>query len=183
MADREPIVRVTLPRWAAITLAFAIAVVTIGPIAGMLVYFAVRAPGEKVASIGPALSEPFELEYTSDGRPQRVWIDMTCTGCDPNSVEGTLVARTSTGATLASVHVRNVLSGYSQSGSENTTIDQHSVVGHPVMQVPAQPVGTTIVVSGTLSPEPRQIYEIGPLRLNEGRGLPRIQALSVWVAR
>lgn len=94
---------------------------------------------------------------------------MTCTNCKPNSLEGTLLAKSSAGATLASVRVRDVLSGYSHTGSKNTKIGQRSVQGHPVMEVPAQPG--------------RQVYEIGPLRLNEGRQPPRIQSVSVWVAR
>jgi hypothetical protein len=158
----------------------ALVVLFVGGFAAMGVYFYVMSSGDEIASIVPEIGKPFELRYVSTGEAQRVWIDVTCTSCDPNAVQGTLVASDAAGRELARTQVSEVFAGFSEVGLEDGFV--YGVEGHPLFEIPAQPAGAEVFVRGTLTPEPMQIYEIGPLELNRDVPLPDIRSLRLWIA-
>jgi hypothetical protein len=168
---------VTLPRGALLTTA--IVVVSVAGFGAMGLYFWIMSSGEEIASVTPAIGQPFELRYVSTGEPERIWIDVECVLCDPNAVQGTIIASDRSGRELARVAVVEVFQGYSEVGREGAT---NAVEGHPLVEVPAQPVGAEVFVRGTLTPEPMQVYEIGPLELNRDLPLPEIRSLRIWIA-
>src|SRR5262245_16691059 len=100
------------------------------------------ASGAEIASVAVQPAQPFELSYVSTGEAQRVWLDIVCQFCDPNSVEGRVTASTEAGTQLASAEVDEPTRGYSERGSSDETQDVHEAFGHPFMDVPAEPPGT-----------------------------------------
>jgi hypothetical protein len=176
-------VTIRLGRKAVIAGATAILVLVVGPLVGLSLYFWSLAAGAEIASVPAVPGTPFELSYASSGEEERVWLDVVCVGqCEPNAVEGRVVAVTADGTQLASVWVEEPMSGYSERGVGDELNRVYSTFGHPFMEVPAQPAGTRVFIRGTLVPEPVRIYELGPLRLNAGLPLPTIRSLRIWVA-
>jgi len=120
------------------------------------------------------VGEPFELTYVSNGEDQRVWLDLTCTSCDPNALEGKVTASNEAGKRIAKTKLEEPIGGYTYSHSEH--YDTHTIEGHPFLDVPAQPAGEQVTIRGTLKPEPMQVYRLGPLTFNEGLPLPAVKA-------
>ena len=163
--------------WASIGV---LAVVPIAMMTALMGYFASKSPGKEVASVSVSVDRPFELSYVSSGEAERVWLDLSCTDCDPNAVQGTVVALDPSQKTIAKAKVEQPISGYTHTHREEGS--RHTIWGHPFMNIPARPRGERVTITGRLEPEPMRVYRLGPIGLNEGLPLPRVTDVRVWVA-
>jgi len=148
--------------------------------AGLFGYFAFMAPGKEIASVGVTVGEPFELSYVSNGEAQRIWLDLTCTSCDPNAVQGNVTAVDAARRSIAETHIERPISGYTHTHEEVGL--RHTIWGQPCRKVPARPSGERVTISGKLAPEPAPICRAGPITLNDDIPPPKVTNMRIWVA-
>lgn len=127
-------------------------------------------PGAPLATLDIRSGEPFELQFVSDGREPRVFLDMECEGCS-FPVTGKL----SISAAGKVVAENEISTGSGDWGGTRRKLEKQLIFA-----APEQPAGATITVRGSLLVErPRSKWSKAPI---EGAPPPRVSVLRVSVA-
>ena len=158
-------------RFWSLVAATAAAVLLLGVGLPLFIYdYAQPPPGAPLATLDVRSGEPFELRFTSDGRPARVFLDMECESCS-FPVTGEMRF-----AINGDVFEKNAIStGSCDWGGTGRQLEKQLV-----FSAPERPAGAEITLRGSLVVErPRSKWNKAPI---ESAPPPRVTLLRVTVA-
>jgi hypothetical protein len=146
-----------------------------------IMYLVYPPAGPQMASTAVFSGEPFVLRYTSDGKAQRVWLDIDCDDCGSPNAQGSIEVSREGGARIAQQTIEDLYGGYAVSHEERGGT-HHIVHGHILFEVPAQPASTVVFLRGTLTVPPVQSVTLWPPGPQRPPPPPRVFSMRVWVA-
>jgi len=139
-------------------------------------------PGPPIASKNLRVGEPFRLEYTSGGDPQRLFVDLDCLGCGQTLLKGTITLTRGDGLPTGTEEIDWNGNGYTVEHTEAG--NRETFEGHLMFKIPAQPTGSVVRLEGTLeTPSPTLVTVAWPPSGPHDGPMPTAKVLRLWVAR
>ena len=137
-------------------------------------------PGTPIASVDVRPDVPFSLEFTSDGEKKRAFLTVDCTGCGGDIAHGTFGVW-SGDSQVASHSIDDMDNGYTYTSHEWPNRDR--LIGHLLFDIPPQPAGAKVRITGTLTFPPPTLIGISPPSAPHDGPPPKVTECRIWVAK